>query len=116
MKTLAEGGYQVGSLARTYYPGGIEITELKRKTALEKTAELLEKENCIIYGAALSAEKFFVRVDILVKKGNHIRLIEVKAKSYSGNANEGFYTPNGKITAEWEKYLLDMAYQTYVAY
>ncbi|HNH10566.1 MAG TPA: hypothetical protein PK683_18835, partial [Leptospiraceae bacterium] len=33
---------------------------------------------------------FFVRVDVLIKKDNHVELIEVKAKSYNPSEDEFF--------------------------
>ncbi|MDX9800873.1 MAG: DUF2779 domain-containing protein [Spirochaetia bacterium] len=115
LKSLAEGGYQVGALAKAYYPEGIEITEKSREEAAAKTARLLQLDNCVIFEAALLSGDCLVRVDVLVKRGNRIRLIEVKAKSYSGSNNSSFYSSGGKILPEWEHYLLDISFQTFVA-
>ena len=41
---LADGGYQVGSLAKCYYPDGEEVTTLNHKEALAETTELLKRE------------------------------------------------------------------------
>lgn len=54
-----------------------------------------------------------MRVDILVKEGNLIKLIEVKAKSY--NPDGSFLTGKGTIVAKWKPYLYDVAFQKYVA-
>ena len=45
-----------------------------------QTKELLQQENVIIYEPAIQFENFFIRVDVLVKTGNKVDLIEVKAK------------------------------------
>jgi hypothetical protein len=105
---LAEGGFQVGELAKHYFTGGYDIETLDYDEALRITNELLSKDKVIIYEAAILYEKFFIRTDILVKNGRNIELIEVKAKSA-----DGFYNKSG-IKPEWKPYLLDVAFQKYV--
>ena len=81
---LAEGGYQVGELAKFYYkfhfPNShfIDITSLDYKESIEETCEALKYENVIIAEPAISFDNFFIRVDVLIKQGNDIKLIEVK--------------------------------------
>ncbi len=82
LAALAEGGYQVGELAKLMYPGGVTIDELAHQVALDRTRELLQRDHVIIFEAALAFGNFFIRVDVLKKSGNTIELIEVKAKSY----------------------------------
>ena len=105
---LAEGGFQVGELAKHYFAGGYDIETLDYDEALRITNELLSKDKVIIYEAAILYEKFFIRTDILVKNGRNIELIEVKAKSA-----DDFYNKSG-IKPEWKPYLLDVAFQKYV--
>jgi hypothetical protein len=105
---LAEGGFQVGELAKHYFAGGYDIETLDYDEALKITNELLSKDKAIIYEAAILYEKFFIRTDILVKDGRNIELIEVKAKSA-----DDFYNKSG-IKPEWKPYLLDVAFQKYV--
>ena len=105
---LAEGGFQVGELAKHYFAGGYDIETLDYDEALKITNELLSKDKVIIYEAAILYEKFFIRTDILIKNGRNIELIEVKAKSA-----DDFYNKSG-IKPEWKPYLLDVAFQKYV--
>ena len=105
---LAEGGFQVGELAKHYFPGGYNIETLNYDEALKETNRLLLKDKVTIYEAAIMYEKFFIRTDILVKDGRNIELIEVKAKSY-----DDFYNKSG-IKPEWKPYLMDVAFQNYV--
>ena len=105
---LAEGGFQVGELAKHYFADGYDIETLDYDEALKETNELLLKDKVIIYEAAISYEKFFIRTDILVKDGRNIQLIEVKAKSA-----DDFYNKSG-IKSEWKPYLYDVAFQKYV--
>jgi len=113
LAALAEGGYQVGELAKCYYPGGHDINELDYKTSLEKTNKLLEQENVVIFEAAILYNNFFIRVDILEKIGNRVNLIEVKSKSYKG-ADEEFLNKKGFVAKDWKSYLEDVAFQKYV--
>ncbi|MFO8021811.1 MAG: DUF2779 domain-containing protein [Perlabentimonas sp.] len=114
LEALAEGGYQVGELAKCYYPGGHDITERGYDIPLNRTNELLKLENVIIYEAAIRHNDCFIRVDVLEKKGNSINLIEVKAKSFSGNGTDEFLNNKGFIKGSWNDYLQDVAYQKYV--
>jgi len=113
MKALAEGGFQVGELAKIYFEGGHNIDELDHAIALTKTSELLKLENVVIYEAAFLFGDLFVRADIVCKKGYQIELIEVKSKSYDP-AGEGFLNTKDAIRPAWEPYLFDVAFQYYV--
>ena len=113
LESLAEGGYQVGELAKCYFPGGHDITERGYKTPLDKTNELLQQENVIIYEAAFKYQNLFIRADILKKEGNNIELIEVKAKSFGGRDYNDFLNGKGLITGGWNAYLYDVAFQKY---
>ncbi|MDT8272158.1 MAG: hypothetical protein RRA35_03095 [Desulfomonilia bacterium] len=81
LEALAEGGYQVGELARQYYPGGISIETLDHGEAERMTRDLMQQGRVILYEPAFRHDNLFVRIDILVKEEKTIRLIEVKAKS-----------------------------------
>ena len=112
LTALAEGGFQVGALAKLYYPNGYEITEKDRIKSSQLTSELLQQENVVIYEAAICFDQLYIRVDILEKKGNHINLIEVKAKSFDNDTK--FTNAKGGITPEWKPYLYDVAFQKFV--
>ncbi len=118
LQALAEGGFQVGELAKQYYPEGIPIDELDYETALNKTNTLLKNENVTIFEAAiLYDDRFFIRVDILKKTGNNIELIEVKAKSTDPENPDFYYIKKGLegfIRPKWRPYLFDVAFQTWV--
>jgi hypothetical protein len=114
LEALAEGGYQVGELAKCYYPGGHDITDRGYDAPLAKTNQLLEQENVVIFEAAVQYKNFFIRVDVLEKKGNTINLIEVKAKSYDGGDADGFLSKKGFVSSGWSPYLEDVAFQKYV--
>ena len=112
--SLAEGGFQVGELAKRYWPGGYEIDTLDYEIAISRTNELLKLDEVIIYEAAFRYENYFIRVDILHKVHNKLELIEVKAKSYDPEKDQGFVGSKGKIKSAWEPYLYDASFQKYV--
>lgn len=117
LNALAEGGFQVEELARLHYPNGVFINaeNYEYERAAELTLEYLNQENCIIYEAAFLVDGFFIRTDILVKKGNSIRLIEVKAKSFDSTNENTFLGKRGGIDGKMKPYLFDLAFQKKVA-
>ena len=114
LAALAEGGFQVGELAKQYFPGGFNIGTLDTIKALDETNELLKNENVIIFEAAVKYENCFIRVDVLEKKGNFIKIHEVKAKSFNGNEAANFLKKDGTPNSNWKKYLYDVAFQKWV--
>lgn len=114
LAALAEGGYQVGELAKLYFPGGHDITTLDYEKAEAQTLELLKLDEVVIYEPAIRFNNLFVRIDVLVKKGSHFDLIEVKAKSFDEYEEEPFLNKNGTIKSTWKPYLYDIAFQRHV--
>lgn len=114
LRSLAEGGFQVGTLAQMMYPGGIEVTARGHDAQIAETLDLLERDEVTIFEAAIRHGPYFVRVDILRKHGDQWELIEVKAKSVNPNATPLFVGRTGKITTGWLPYLQDIAFQKFV--
>jgi hypothetical protein len=114
LRALAEGGFQVGELAKLYHPGGIEIAERDYDNSAASTNALLQREAVTIFEAAIRYDNLFVRVDVLKKSDKTLEVIEVKAKSFDPTDDTDFFTKKGTIRSEWESYLLDVAFQTYV--
>jgi hypothetical protein len=59
LQSLAEGGFQVGELAKCYFPGGHDIKTLDYDEALRQTSELLKKDRVVIYEAAIRFKPVF---------------------------------------------------------
>ena len=78
---------------------------------------MLSRDRVVIYEAAFRHENLFVRIDILIKEGNRVELIEVKAKSFNP-MEDGFYDRRlrgcYKIVDKWKPHLYDIAFQTFV--
>ncbi|MFT4848914.1 MAG: hypothetical protein ACI83B_001450 [Sediminicola sp.] len=121
LQALASGGFQVEEYARLQYPGGVLIEDPEDREnydyqdLADQTSELLKRENVVIYEAAFYVDDLFIRTDVLVKKGTHIQLIEVKAKSIDSNNDYNFVSSKGKLVSSWKPYLFDLAFQTHVA-
>ena len=114
LAALAEGGFQVGELAKQYYPSGHDIKALDNETALKETQALLTHENVVIFEPAIAFDNLLIRIDILVKTGHHFELIEVKAKSYSAMEDKDFLNTKGQLSSTWKPYIFDAAFQKHV--
>ncbi len=121
LKALAKGGFQVGELAKCYYPEGVDVKEIDYESSYEKTLNLLKEENVTIFEAAIKYKNLFIRIDILEKKGNKLNLIEVKSKSADPEAFNGDLWDSRKLKkgvhslkAVWKPYLYDVAFQSFV--
>ncbi len=114
LEALAEGGFQVGELAKLYFPEGVEVDSLDSELALNATKILLENDNVTIFEAAIRYKNCFIRVDILQKTGDQINLYEVKAKSFNSTKQPDFLKKNGEPKAAWKDYLYDVTFQKWV--
>jgi hypothetical protein len=116
LQSLAQGGFQVEELARLEYPDGelIEGNDWNYSLLVEQTNELLQRENVVIFEAAFQHNDLFIRTDVIVKKGNDIQLIEVKAKSYDPFDPNLLIGKRGGIVSGWKPYLFDVAFQRHV--
>lgn len=114
LEALAEGGFQVGALAKLYFPTGIEIFTLDKEQSIKATDDLMSQAKATIFEAAFCFENLFLRADVIEKNKTSLKLIEVKAKSFNPDEHESFFTQKGTIKSEWEEYLLDVAFQKFV--
>nr|WP_106184052.1 DUF2779 domain-containing protein [Legionella pneumophila] len=108
LKALAEGGAQVETLAKCYFPEGISIEASSTKEALDKTQELIQRDSVTIFEASFQYQNYYLRADILQKRPGHIKIIEIKAKSIS-KEKEAKMT-----TKKWRPYIADIAFQKWV--
>src|SRR5690348_10506778 len=87
LSALAEGGHQVGALAKCLFPSGIEIDAIGHDAQVDQTNTLLAQGDVVLFEAAIRVGRLFIRADVLRKEGNRFELYEVKAKSF--NSEEG---------------------------
>ena len=114
LQALAEGGFQVGELAKLMFPSGIEITSRSHDEQVAQTQRLLQREEVTLFEAAIRHGQLFVRVDVLRKTGSRIELIEVKAKSFDSTSARPFRGARGGIDGGMKPYLQDVAFQRHV--
>ncbi len=134
LKALAEGGFQVGELAKFMFcenpvKEGITIESLDYEESLRETNERLNcNKKVVIAEAAFLYDNLFIRADIIVKDGDRIELYEVKSKSFEGEESDDeslnpaekdpFLAYAGKknecISAKWKPRLYDLAFQKFV--
>lgn len=126
MMALAEGGYQVGELAKFLISDNpvaedISIDDLDYQIALNKTAQKRAIGGRVaIAEAAFAYKDLFVRTDLFVEERDTIKLYEVKAKSWDEeveflkNITRGPNKGETTIPADWKEYMYDIAFQKYV--
>jgi len=130
LKGIAEGGYQVEYLAKDYYPDGVDMSEFSFEENINKTKQLLlDNENIILFEPLFIIDGYLARIDILEKKGDVLKIIEVKAKSfdfipkldkktkqylplYSEFLNKRSKIPT--LKAAWDEYIYDVLFQKYI--
>ena len=110
---LAEGGHQVGALAKCLFPEGIEIDATGHDAQVAQTLELLQRGEVTLFEAAIRVGNLFIRVDLLHKSGDLLELYEVKAKGFNP-LDPGFVGKRGGFTSEMKPYLYDVAFQRLV--
>lgn len=118
LESLAEGGFQVGELAKIYcdVPDDCDLKDIMgHEESLQRTQELMQRDQVNIAEAAFCYGNLFVRVDILKKDGNNIELIEVKAKSWNPDTDNFISSrPKGAVASGIRPYVYDVAFQKYV--
>ncbi len=114
LKALAAGGFQVGELAKLYFPGGKEVVRRAYSAAVEETNVLLSQTEATVYEPAFRFENLYIRADIVVKEGKTLHMYEVKSKSWSPS-NDTFWKQDKKgLLSDNLEYLYDVAYQWHV--
>ncbi len=113
---LAESGYAVGKMAQLYFPEGILAgSDTNTEAAIEATKALLESENVTLFEATVKHGAMLVRIDILQKVGNALKIIEVKSKSFSSSEfNIAEAKGNTYFGSKWSAELHDVAFQKLV--
>ena len=119
LRFLADGGFMVEFIAKAQYPGGIDLVDERDPAqAFRRTRELLMEADCTLFEAAALAGKYYVRTDILRRRGRILDLIEVKSSSIADDdeceTETQFLTKKGTVAARWKSYLMDVAFQTLV--
>jgi hypothetical protein len=108
LQFYADNGKAIGALAKGYYPQGIEITETNPEKAYQETLLLLnQNSSLVLFEAAFIWNECYVRVDVLIKEEDKIKLIEVKSKNIT-------LTKKGEPNSESKHLVMDLTFQFYV--
>jgi hypothetical protein len=114
IKGLAQGGYQVGALARTEMPATHVIKPgSTMMQSVDQTREFLKAGNAVIHNATILYGNLYVRIDILEKVGDTLIINEVKSKTVDPS-DPGNFAQKDYINADWKKHLYDVAFQKHV--
>jgi len=120
LEALAEGGFQVGELAKFHFDAqprrnNITVESLGYEKPLEETQQRIDSGEPVIAEAAVTYQNLFIRVDIfqIDNQKQEINFYEVKAKSF--NEEESFWSADqSRLNSKWKPYLFDVAFQKYV--
>lgn len=115
---LADGGYMVEKMAKLVFPDGIEVGSWNDPVAaFDETRRLMATGNVTLFEPTVIHANLMARIDILIREGNVLKLIEVKSSSVeSGDPDRAtpFRGVRGRINAKWVPYLEDVTFQAHV--
>jgi hypothetical protein len=123
LEFLREAGYMAEALAKAKYSDGVQLRYGDQPNEdFRRTLECLQRESVTLFEATLLAGRRLARADVLEKRGNTIRLVEVKAKSIDGDEHREILSDGGKgvfwtrrrkpqIVADWREKLEDVTFQ-----
>ena len=114
VELLAQGGYMIGAIASLLFADAILVDEPDHDKARQLTEEYFKQENITLLEAAFESKGKFARPDILIKHGNDLTLIEVKAKSFDSSEENPFHNKKGNIVPAWQPYLEDITFQALI--
>ncbi len=104
----------IGAIASLLFENAVLVDEPDHDKAVALTKEYFKRENIILLEAAFESQGKFARPDILIKQGNALTLIEVKAKSFDSSEERPFRGKRGDIKSGWLPYLEDIAFQALI--
>ena len=113
LQSLAKMGHLVGKIAQIQFGPG-QISEMARdpQDAVESTRDWLSQNvEGTLFEATFSADGCYARVDVLVKNGDSIQLIEVK----SAGINEDQKQNRRRFSRDFDSKLNDLTFQYLVA-
>jgi hypothetical protein len=113
MLALAEGGHQVGALAKCLFPSGVEIDAVGHDLQVEQTNAALVQDPVSLFEAAVRVGRLFIRADLLHRDGQRLDLYEVKAKGIDPD-NLEILGAKGGFLAGMKPKLYDVAFQRHV--
>lgn len=119
---LADQGYLVEALARTFYPEGRWVGYREDVEAAAWDTMTALTDSCTLFEATFISRGKMARADILVRRGDVLELIEIKSRGFdrqrydelvAGGKPTPFHVAQNprEIRREWRPYLEDAAFQ-----
>eukprot|EP00457_Paulinella_chromatophora_P002678 gb/GEZN01002683.1/.p1 GENE.gb/GEZN01002683.1/~~gb/GEZN01002683.1/.p1 ORF type:complete len:760 (-),score=89.70 gb/GEZN01002683.1/:86-2365(-) len=126
LKGQAELGMRVEDLVRLQFPNGHLIAARDARTALLETTNWLAEngaaEEWVLFQPAFKFGRSFARLDVLIKRGGVVHVIEVKSRGWTLGDNlhikqnqrklQGGAPP--KLKAKWLPFVTELSFQLYV--
>jgi len=115
MRMLAEGGYMFEKLVRVYHPGeDMYVPKEPHSSACARTIARIKAGDGLLHEATFAHEGLMARSDMVRIRGSIVDIIEIKSRSVE--AGPDGQTDNACLgKADWEPYVVDLAYQVHVA-
>jgi len=125
-RILADGNFIISKIAHLLYPEGIYLTanfssEESIAKAAAETISYLQQDNVTLFEPVFYSGHRIARADILVKQGDRIQIIEIRAKGFDSQAHADLVRyrnlslfrnkRTGKVGGEWRNIIEDVAYQ-----
>jgi hypothetical protein len=105
LRFLADGGFMVEFVAKAQSPEGVDLAGLRDPDeAFARTRELLATDGAVLFEAAARSGRYYVRTDILRRRGGELHLVEVKSSSLGPDddpAGSPFLSAKGGVLAKW---------------
>jgi hypothetical protein len=114
LQALAEGGFQVGELAKLMFPGGIEITPRTTTSRSQKPSACCSATTSHCSKPRSATATCSRGWTCCARPARRSSYIEVKAKSFDSSTDRGFRGARGGIDGGMKPYLQDVAFQRHV--
>lgn len=116
LEFFADGGFMVEAIARALRPEGEWIVPAPGESPEDATRRAMAAPgDRTWFEPTFVVDGLLARVDILERRGDVLRLVEVKARSYDGTAGDAPWRgARGGVLGTWREYVFDVAFQTRV--
>ena len=115
MRMLAEGGYMFEKLVRVYHPGeDMYVPKEPHAAACARTISRIKAGDGLLHEATFAHDGLMARSDMVRIRGPIIDIIEIKSRSVEAGP-DGAADNACLLKADWEPYVVDLAYQVHVA-
>lgn len=115
MRMLAEGGYMFEKLVRVYHPGeDLYVPNEAHDQASARTLARIKAGDGMLHEATFAHDGLMARSDMVRIRGSIVDIIEIKSRSTEAGP-DGIADNACLAKADWEPYVVDLAYQVHVA-